>query len=126
MKNKKISLVVLLFIIGTISVFAQSKTEKVKVYGECGMCKARIEKAAKAIEGVTKADWDTETKILEVSYDEAKTSIDKIEIAIAKVGHDSDSYRADDEVYNNLPGCCKYERPEKKKKAMKHNHKHMQ
>ena len=124
MKNKVLSLVVLFFIVGTISVFAQSKTEEIKIYGECGMCKARIEKDAKAIEGVTKADWNVETKVLEVSYDISKTSSDKIQIAIAKVGHDSDKYRAKDEVYDDLPGCCKYERPEKKSKEMKHKHEH--
>jgi len=34
-----------------------TKTETIKVWGNCDMCKARIEKAAK-VEGVTKANWD--------------------------------------------------------------------
>ena len=45
MKKKIVSLAGL-FLIGAITVFAQSKTEKIKVYGSCGMCENRIETAA--------------------------------------------------------------------------------
>ena len=41
--------------LGMSSVFAAAKTEKIKVYGKCGMCKTRIEKAAKSVQGVNKA-----------------------------------------------------------------------
>ena len=37
-------------------------------------------------------------------------------MAIAKVEHDTDMHKATDEVYDNLPGCCKYERPKTKQK----------
>jgi hypothetical protein len=30
--------------------------------------------------------------------------------AVAKVGHDTDEVKATDEEYDNLHGCCKYER----------------
>jgi hypothetical protein len=30
--------------------------------------------------------------------------------AIAKVGHDTDAVKAEDAVYENLHGCCLYER----------------
>ena len=87
--------------------------EKFKVYGNCGMCKSRIEKAMNSVEGVNAAEWDVDTKIAVVAYDEAITSLDAIMLAISKAGHDTDYYRADDEVYNDLPGCCQFERPEK-------------
>ena len=109
MKTKILSLVAL-FTLGAFTVFAGNKTEKIKVKGECGMCETRIEKAVKAVEGVSKADWDKETKILEVSFDDAKTTADKIEIAVAKVGHDTPHHKADDEVYEKLPSCCHYDR----------------
>lgn len=32
------------------------------VRGNCGMCKATIEKAATALEGVSKADWSVAKK----------------------------------------------------------------
>ena len=93
--------------------YPEKKTETVKVYGNCGMCKTRIEKAAKGIDGVKKADWDRETKELTVTYDSEVTNLEAIEKAIADVGHDTENARAKDEVYNELHSCCKYDRPEK-------------
>lgn len=109
MKTKVLSLVALLAM-GTFTVYAGNKTEMIKVKGECGMCETRIEKAANTVNGVSKADWNKETKILEVAFDDAKTTIDKIEIAIAKVGHDTPKHKATDEVYEKLPSCCHYDR----------------
>jgi len=85
------------------------KTDTVKVLGNCDMCKARIENAVKS-EGATSALWSADTKLLVVSYDPSKTSIDNLLKKIAAVGHDNEKYRADDKVYNTLPACCKYER----------------
>lgn len=114
MKTKILSLTAL-FILGTISVFATNKTEKIEVKGNCGMCESRIEKAVNGIDGVSKADWDKKTKKLEVTFDDAKTSVDKIEVVVAKAGHDTPHHKAADDVYNKLPDCCKYERAEQKK-----------
>jgi periplasmic mercuric ion binding protein len=85
------------------------KTETVKVLGNCEICKARIEKAAKA-EGAAKAEWNDDSKLLSVTYDTSKTSLDKICKKIATAGHDNDKAKADDKAYNSLPGCCKYDR----------------
>jgi len=115
MKTKILGLVSM-FLLGTTMVFAQAKTEKFEVKGNCGMCETRIEKAAKSVDGVTTADWNQETKILEVALDSTKTTVDKIQLAIAGVGHDTPPHRAKDEVYDKLPACCKYERTEVKKK----------
>ena len=124
MKTKVLSLVAL-FTMGAVSVFAGNKTEKIEVKGNCGMCESRIEKAAKAVEGVSKADWDKETKQLEVTFDDAKTSVNKIEVAVAKVGHDTAHQKASDNVYNKLPDCCKYDRSvlEAPKEKKKYEHK---
>jgi copper chaperone CopZ len=81
-----------------------------KVWGNCGMCENRIEKAALGVEGVNSADWDKETKMLKLTCDASKTKVENIHKAIAKVGHDTDKAKADDEVYSKLPGCCKYDR----------------
>jgi Cu(I)/Ag(I) efflux system membrane fusion protein len=78
------------------------------VQGSCGMCKTRIEKAAKSVKGVSSAQWDSKTKTLNLNFDKSKTSLDAISKAIAKVGHDTDKHKADDKVYDALPGCCKY------------------
>jgi copper chaperone CopZ len=85
------------------------KTEIFKVWGNCGMCKDRIEKAAKE-EGATSAAWDVKTKMVTVTFDPSKTSVDTISKKLASVGHDTEKYKADDKVYADLPGCCHYER----------------
>ena len=90
------------------------KTEKFTVYGNCGMCERTIENSLKDIEGVDKADWDMETGEMTVVFNPEVISLDAIKQKIAEVGYDTDSHRATDEVYNNLHGCCQYDRPEKK------------
>jgi len=123
MKTKVLSLVAL-FLLGAGSVFAGNKSEKIEVKGNCGMCESRIEKAAKSVEGVSQADWNKETKQLEVSFNDTKTSLDKVEVAIAKVGHDTPHHKAKDAVYNELPGCCKYDRSEMKMEHLHEGHQH--
>jgi len=83
---------------------------KFKVSGNCEMCKDRIETAAKSLEGVSSANWDVDTKIIQVSFNRDMTSLDKIHKAIASAGHDTEKESAPQEVYNNLPACCKYTR----------------
>jgi len=78
------------------------------VQGACEMCKMKIENTAKAIEGVKAAEWNLRAKILNVEYDPEKTSRSAISKAIAAVGYDTEMDRANDLVYNALPGCCKY------------------
>lgn len=113
MRTKVLSLIAL-FVLGAVSVFAANKTEKIEVKGNCGMCESRIEKAVKAVDGVSKADWSEDTKKLEVTFDDTKTSLDKIEMAVAKVGHDTPNHKAAKETYDKLPDCCKYDRAEAK------------
>ena len=118
MKTVKIIIVALLAIaLGTNS-YAQSsttskaaatKTETLKVSGNCGMCKTRIEKAAK-LNGVSNADWNLKNKLLTVTFDSAKTNMDMIAKNVAAVGHDNSKVKADDKAYNALDGCCKYDR----------------
>ena len=86
---------------------ASTKTETLKVSGNCDMCKARIEKAAK-IDGVSKAEWDKKSKVLSVTFDPAKTNIDQVGKKVAAAGHDTEKVKADDKAYSSLPGCCKY------------------
>ena len=86
---------------------AVSKTEKLKVSGNCEQCKARIEKAAKT-DGVAKAEWNTESKILAVTYDPSKTNLDQIGKKVAASGHDNEKAKSEDKAFNALPGCCKY------------------
>jgi TusA-related sulfurtransferase len=91
--------------------FAQTavKNEIIKVWGNCGMCKNKIEKFAKSA-GATSASWNEETKILNISYNSAASSSEKIQKAIAASGYDTQDFKADDKAYNRLMSCCKYDR----------------
>jgi len=110
MRVKVIFLASVITLMSIATIFGQTKSEKFMVSGNCGMCENRIEKAALAVDGVTVADWDKETKMIDVAFDSSKTDIHKVNMAIAKAGHDTKMHKAKDEVYNKLPGCCQYER----------------
>ena len=90
------------------------KTEIFTVYGNCGMCEKTIEGALQDVKGISIADWDKATDQLTVSYDTELITLDAIKQKIADVGYDTDDFRATDKVYNSLPGCCQYDRPEGK------------
>ncbi len=79
------------------------------VRGNCGSCKARIEKAA-ASAGSDSSNWDAETQIVTLNFDPSKTSADLILQKIADVGHDNEKYTTKDDTYKNLPDCCLYDR----------------
>ena len=87
-------------------------TEKFKVYGNCGMCKALIEKAL-LVKGVKYAYWEQKTEMATVKFNPEVVTLDELHKNVAAVGHDTDKVKADDKVYENLHSCCKYERPEK-------------
>lgn len=81
--------------------------EKFKVFGNCGMCKERIEKAVK-IKEVKYSKWDKKSKILTVAYLSPSITTDSLKKRIAAVGHDTEKFKAPDSVYSALPGCCLY------------------
>lgn len=89
--------------------FAQSKTTEatLKVYGNCTMCKKRIETALDT-KGIKQASWDPKTKELNVVYNSSKITEIEIHNIVASVGHDTDKVKAKDEVYADLPFCCLY------------------
>lgn len=118
MEKLKLIITVLFAVVMANSSFAQThnhvhvsriKSETIKVLGNCESCQERIEKAAK-IEGVLKASWNMKTQLLTLVYDSSKVSSDELQKKIAAVGHDTQKYKADNKVYNSLPGCCKYKR----------------
>jgi len=101
------SFIAFLFI--SVTSFAQTQKQTVKVWGECGMCKKTIEKAAKQA-GATAADWNVDSKILTVSYDAKQTDLKGIEKSVAAAGYDTKNFTASDEAYKKLHSCCQYER----------------
>jgi mercuric ion binding protein len=81
----------------------------VEVPGNCGMCKKKIESAAKA-DGVKEAKWNQKTKILDLKFNPAVISLDQIQLRIAAAGYDTPKFRANDETYEALHECCHYPR----------------
>jgi mercuric ion binding protein len=86
------------------------KTEEFKVFGNCGMCKKTIEGAFKDVKGVKKAVWNVESKTMSVTFDAHVISLNDVKKKITAVGYDTEEFKASEETYNNLPGCCQYDR----------------
>lgn len=105
----KSTIILLLFILVSTFSFAQPKNveAKIKVYGNCAMCKKRIETALDS-KGIKMASWDTKTKELAVVYNSSKITELEIHELVASVGHDTDKVKAKDEIYADLPFCCLY------------------
>ena len=113
--NNGLGLLVIAFSTAFTTCSAQtdnSKTETVKIYGNCGMCEKTIEKTGSK-ENIAQVDWDNETKMAKITFDASKTSLDEILQRIAVAGYDSDKFRASDKAYKSLNGCCQYDRPKK-------------
>ena len=108
MKTKSVYLILILAL-ATSGLFAQTKTVRtnIKVYGNCAMCKERIESALER-PGIKFARWNTASKSLEVVFNNRKVSEKEIHEIIAATGHDTEEVKAKDEVYAKLPFCCLY------------------
>jgi hypothetical protein len=76
------------------------------------MCKTKIEKAGN-LKNIAKVDWNEDTKMATLTYDESKTNQDEILKRIALVGYDSEKFLAPTDAYSKLPGCCQYDREAK-------------
>ncbi|MFN0012972.1 MAG: heavy-metal-associated domain-containing protein [Saprospiraceae bacterium] len=87
-----------------------TQTAQFQVWGNCGMCKRTIETAAKGMSGIQSANWNMDTHQFTVVFDPAQTGVDKVHLAIAAAGYDTDVVKGNDEAYSNLPGCCQYDR----------------
>lgn len=84
-------------------------TSTFKVWGNCEMCQETIEGSV-SVPGVVKSSWNKDTKIISVSYDEKKITLDQIQQKIAAAGYDNEKYKGDDAAYKVLPECCQYDR----------------
>jgi copper chaperone CopZ len=106
---KIFSFVALFMALATMSFAQKAKTETIPVSGNCGMCKSKIEKAAKSA-GVEDAKWDVDAKVLTVKYNSSTTNAAKIQQAVAAAGYDTRDVKATTEAYDKLHGCCQYDR----------------
>lgn len=128
MKTLKTVMLAVLVVLSSVSINAQiknKKTETVKVFGNCDMCKANIEKAGN-IKKTAEVIWDKDSRMATITYDAAKTNTDEILKRIALVGYDSDKFLAPDSTYNALHSCCQYDREAREEVVMvaKESHDH--
>ena len=98
-----------LLLISTV-LFAKNIKTQFEVKGNCEMCKEKIETAAKSIEGVKSAKWNSYSEKLKLKFNSELISTNIIEKEIANIGYDTQNFKASDKSYNNLHFCCKYER----------------
>jgi len=115
---KKVILSTIIALVTVLTAYSQdAKSEATKatfgVRGNCGMCKATIEGAVNKLDGVKTGVWDVDKKKIDVSYDDKKVNIMEIHTAIANVGYDTDMSKGDATAYDNLAGCCQYDRNQK-------------
>jgi copper chaperone CopZ len=74
-----------------------TKTESVKIYGNCEMCEKTIETAG-SVKKIANVDWNKDTKMATITYDSTKTNQDEILKRIALAGYDSDKFLAPDVI----------------------------
>jgi copper chaperone CopZ len=108
-KKGLIAIVLLLSVTAATAQIKNAKTETVKIFGNCGMCEAKIEKAGNQ-KNIASVDWNKDSKMATLTYDSKTTSKNEILKRIAAVGYDSEQFHAEEAVYQSLPGCCHYER----------------
>ena len=104
-----------IFLLGITSCEAQipnAQKVAVEIYGNCGMCKKTIEKAGYQ-KNKSMVVWDKETKKATVTFNPQKTTVAKVLKRIANAGYDNEQYYAPDNAYEELHGCCQYERKPK-------------
>ncbi len=106
---KNLLSIAVMFLFFTTLTIAQDKVAETefKVFGNCNMCKNRIEKTLK-IKEVKLAKWDKKSKVLKVAYLKDEITLDSLKHRLAEVGHDTDKFKAADSVYSKLPNCCFY------------------
>ena len=112
LKKTMMAIVVLLSAAVSNAQIKNAKTETVKIFGNCGMCKTKIEKAGN-LKNIAQVDWNEDTKMATLTYDENKTNQDEILKRVALVGYDSEKFLAPAGAYSKLPGCCQYDREAK-------------
>lgn len=112
LKKIMMTIALLLSVLVMQAQIKNAKTETVKIYGNCGMCKTKIEKAGN-LKNIAQVDWNEDTKMATLTYDQSKTNQEEILKRIALVGYDSEKFLAPDKAYSSLPGCCQYNREAK-------------
>ena len=102
LKKTVITIVLLLSVVVSNAQIKNAKTATVKIFGNCAICKATIERAGN-LKKIASVDWNKDTKMATITYDAKKTNEDEILKRIALVGYDNPKFLAPEDIYNKLP-----------------------
>jgi cation transport ATPase len=119
---KKLFFLLVTGVMITAAAHAQQKalqTLRIKTSVECDMCKKRIESYFKREPAVDYVNVNYHNKIVTVRYYPTRTNPPYIRYAIANLGYDADTVKANPDFYAELPACCKKGGMAKLKEAQK-------
>ncbi len=92
----------------TAAAVAQTENATISVGGNCTLCKARIEKAAKNTKVIKYAVWQANTTMLNLHYNAKKTNKSQVSTHTTGLEHQANGVLSPIEMYNALPLCCQY------------------
>ncbi len=78
----------------------------------CNSCVNNVTKAVKKVSGVKTAKVDLEKKTATISYVSTKTTLSKLEKAIANAGYNANNTKRNKAAYDKLDACCKQDAKE--------------
>lgn len=127
MKKVAFFLMIACFSLSAIQASAQAQkymeTARIKTNVEkCPICKKLIEDYFKREPGIKYINVNNHNQIVTVRYYSDRTSISNIRTAIANLGFDADTVKANPDSYNRLPLCCKKGGAEKLKEEKEKKH----
>lgn len=108
---KSLAAVLVIAYFGLSACEAQTKVQTLtfKVWGNCEMCQETIEKSLD-VKGIKSANWNKDTKMLTVVFNNEKIQEGKIHELVAASGYDTEKLKGSDAAYGKLPDCCQYTR----------------
>ena len=115
-KYFSVSLVALLFIVSGMrtvnaqNAAAKTSTLKMKVEVHCSDCKEKVTEGLKKVDGVKTVSVDVPTKMVEITYDPAKTNKEKLVKAVENIGYRTEFTPKDAKIKS----CCASEKDGKK------------
>lgn len=98
------------------------ETIRIKTSVECQMCKKKIEDYFRKEPGIKYMDVNYHNKIATVRYYSDETNPSNIRTAIANLGYDADTVKANPEFYAKLPACCQKGGMQKLKEEQRKKH----
>ena len=74
---------------------------------KCETCGQLFKSGLTNLKGVKNYRLDEKAMTITVTYQPKKTTVEKIRMAISKLGYDADDVKADPAGYAKLDSCCK-------------------